>query len=138
VVLTADRCQTEDVASPTRALLEVAIYKASQLGHTLQPEFRPSKVSKSTVGVVVACSCGWETTPQSKRARALHRAMVHLGEVLGEELVTFHGKIAGVSGETPDRPERMDDGAERRSPGGEGEPSLQPQPSTRSAQAANL
>jgi hypothetical protein len=37
--------------------------------------------------------------------------MVHIGEVVGETLVTFNGKVAGVSGETPDRPERVDDGA---------------------------
>lgn len=113
MVLTEDRCQTEDVADSrlTRTAVEAALARAAAAGHVLDDDFSSARVTKHGTGIVLRCSCGWETTPQSKRARALHRAMVHIGEVVGETLVTFRGKVAGVSGETPDVPERIEDEA---------------------------
>lgn len=136
MVLTDGRCQTEDMAGLSRSIILAALERAAAAGHVLDDDFTRARNTKHGTGVVLRCSCGWETTPQTKRARAIHRSMVHIGEVVGEQLVTFTGSVAGGVGASPDVPERSDDPTEEGQATGEGEPSSRSQPGTRATVAA--
>jgi hypothetical protein len=123
VSLTELRCQTEDVAGTglTRAAVEAAIARAAAAGHVLEDELVSVPMTKTIRGYASRCSCGWQSSRQSKKIRAFRLGFVHLGECIGEDVMGSTG--GGVGGLSPDRPERSTTGAKRRSVSGEGEPS---------------
>lgn len=89
MVLTDLRCQTDDVSASSLARTAVAsaMERAASLGHVLDVELEPVRVSKSQTGSLIRCSCGWSCNPQSKKARAFRYGFEHLGEVLGEDVL---------------------------------------------------
>lgn len=128
VVLSADRCHTVGVSgdrSWSKAKLEAALARAAKEGHELVVDLERVKITKHGYGYAVRCTCGWQSTPTTKRIKAFSKGWIHVGDVLGEAL---YDDWAGGVGASPDRPERLGDGAERSRPGGEGEPSSPDQP----------
>lgn len=123
VHLTANRCHTCGMAggtSLTRATVEYALRRAAEEGHDLEAELVRVKITKNGTGVAARCSCGWQSTPKTKRVKAFSAGFQHIGEVLGD--VMFDA-VAGGGGASPSGPERQVDATEERLPGGEGEPS---------------
>jgi hypothetical protein len=118
----------------TRPFVEESLVKAASIGHALGDSLDPAKISKNLIGYSSACSCGWVSTPKSKRIKAFAAGFVHIGEVLADD--RWPSSDVGGVGASPDRPERLGDEAKRSSPGGEGESSSLPGGSDRAAVAA--
>lgn len=65
-------------------LLLAQIESARVLGHDINQPFAQVKVSGSKLGIAAVCSCGWISTPSTKRIGAIVKGMAHVGTVIGE------------------------------------------------------
>jgi len=70
-------------ADLTRAFVVAAIKEAAEAGHDLEL-LSGVKVSANRTGYGTRCTCGWASTPKSKRIKAFTAAFMHIGESIGD------------------------------------------------------